>query len=440
MKIKKEKKKKKKLLKLILDDVKEAKKIMKYSNTPLSPAFISDELLAEILSFLDVKNIVQLKCVSKSWNTLISDPTFVEKHLKKSSQKPRLLLTPRCWTYPIASVKSFPVRHLVKNPSSTVCFPLRGYNCSKYPISSRYKVVNSYNGLLCLLFISLNMNYNIETCSFCLWNPATRTKSVEFGTFKEAYNPRSLFDSLEFIFGCDILNGIYKVIAFQAERDNGDALWRCQVRVLSLGDNCWRNINSFPVIPLISPYNNGVHLSGTVSWLALQKHLSPLYNYMYINHVEKFVIVSLDLSTEEYTQFLLPSGFFGVPCFQPTLQVLMDCLCFSYDLWKTEFVIWQMKEFGIQDSWTQLCRIKYFNLEMRVSFFESSTPVLLPLYLSKNENTLILADCVDDQTIIYNQRKNRVERIKNSNKVCRFSHIDSLVSTHLKYVFLYHLQ
>jgi hypothetical protein len=47
---------------------------------------------------------------------------------------------------------------------------------------------------------------------------------------------------------------------------------------------------------------------------------------------------------------LLPSGFDQVPLFEPNLQVLMDRLCFSHDFNKTEFVIWQMKDFGVQDS------------------------------------------------------------------------------------------
>jgi hypothetical protein len=68
---------------------------------------------------------------------------------------------------------------------------------------------------------------------------------------------------------------------------------------------------------------------------------------------------SLYLSTESYKQFLLPPGFVEVPFSLPVLRVLMDCLCFSY-----EFVLWQMKKFGIHESWTQLFKINYQNLQM----------------------------------------------------------------------------
>ncbi|MCI04923.1 F-box/kelch-repeat protein, partial [Trifolium medium] len=56
---------------------------------------------------------------------------------------------------------------------------------------------------------------------------------------------------------------------------------------------------------------------------------------------------------ETYTQFLLPPGFDEMPHFHPTLQVMMDSLCFSHDFKGTQFVIWQMNEFRVQDSWTQ---------------------------------------------------------------------------------------
>jgi hypothetical protein len=155
------------------------------------------------------------------------------------------------------------------------------------------------------------------------------------------------------------------------------------------------------------------------------------------------MIVSLDLSTETYTQFLLPSGFDEVPHFQPTLHVLMDFLCFSHDFKRTEFVIWQMKEFGVQESWTQLFRIDYINLQMdnlpviinnnmglNAEIFDCNTP-LFPLHLSKNGDTLILANGDDNHAIIYNGRDKSVERIRVSYKVWLYSsmnYVESLVS------------
>jgi hypothetical protein len=252
----------------------------------------------------------------------------------------------------------------------------------------------------------------------------------------------------KFSFGCDYLTGTYKVVALHTENveketENED-LWRSKVRVFSFGYNGWRYIQSFPLVPLI--WNDGVHLSGTVNWLSISGDFESMTLFegptkAYVPHVEQFVIVSVDLSTEAYTQLLLPPGFDAVPSVEPSLRVLMDYLCFSHDFMGTEFVIWQMKEFGVQESWTQLFRIEYVNLQLHnlsisndmdlFRYMECKIP-LLPLYVSKNGDTLILTSDEEKGVIIYNRRDKRVERTRISNKICwpsTFDYVESLVPT-----------
>jgi len=410
------------------------------SNPPFTPVLIPDELIVEILLFLSVKTIARFKCVNKSWNTLISNPTFTEMHLKKSSQNPHFILT-STRNHPVKHVVSLPVHRLLENVSVSIA----GDTCHNSKEES-WQVVGSCNGLLCLLF---DFIFGIHTKYwFCLWNPATRTMSDELGLF---WDYKSLLGPFKFSFGCDYLTGTYKVVALNTESNEEketefEGLWRSKVRVFSLGDFCWREIQSFPLVPLIG--NDGVHLSGTVNWLAIHGDYVGLSDgeivQASIPHVEQFVIASLDLSTETYNRLLLPKDFNEVPCVEPSLRVLMDCLCFSHDFKRTEFVIWQMKEFGVQESWTQLFRFEYVNLQMHnipikddwdlLGYMTCDTP-LLPLYLSKNGDTLILTNDKDKRVIIYNRRDKRVERIGISNKISWFSAIDyieSLVSTHWK--------
>ncbi|KAI5440947.1 hypothetical protein KIW84_010424, partial [Lathyrus oleraceus] len=61
-------------------------------NSPSPITAVPDELIAEVLSLLTVKSLLRLKCVSKSWNSLISDPFFVKIHSHKSSQNTNLTL------------------------------------------------------------------------------------------------------------------------------------------------------------------------------------------------------------------------------------------------------------------------------------------------------------------------------------------------------------
>jgi hypothetical protein len=94
-----------------------------------------------------------------------------------------------------------------------------------------------------------------------------------------------------------------------------------------------------------------------------------------------------------------------------------------------------MKEFGVRESWTQLFRIRFVDLQMHnlpidVHYLDESP--LVPLYISKNGDTVILTNEEDDAAIIYNQREKRVDRARISNEIHWFSamdYVESLVPT-----------
>ncbi|CAJ2670596.1 unnamed protein product [Trifolium pratense] len=417
------------------------------------PSCITYDLITEILLLLSVKTMMRLKSVSKSWNTLISDPTFIEQHLKKSLQNPQLILI----SDPSSGVVSFPMHRLLQNPSSTdsCLFPGSMNNCQvigfsdpssgvvSFPMHrllqnpsstdsclfrgsmNNCQVIGSYNGLLCLLFKENGWEY--QEYQFVLWNPATGTISLKVGTLKDS----SAGSPFKFTFGCDISTGTYKVVALAKKCKE------LEVRVFSFGGSDWKNIQSFPIKD--HEINDGVHLNGTINWLALSKYMQQLNQYGWIwNQIivnaNQSVIFSLNLSTETYTQILLPSGLDEVSMpFQPTLRVLMDCLCFLHDWKATQCVIWLMKEFGVQESWTQLFRIDYCKINHHYSYLLGfSICPLLPLYLSKDEDTLIFAEYLNYPAIIYNKRDMRVKRIRISHKMYWFTamnYVESLVST-----------
>lgn len=286
-------------------------------------AFLPDELIVEIISCLPVKPLMRFRCLNKFFNTLISDPNFVKKHLKKSEQNPHL--TVFSYRYPDKEpyLLTFRISRLHENPSTTIHYdPYYRLNDS----DSSWLVIGSCNGLLCLL----DRTTSPARQWLCLWNPATRTKSV----FVLA--PRNY---LKFFFGYDSLTETYKVIAFRVKLDKDKGNATGMVKVLSIGDCSWRNIQGL-LLPLywFHSCNNStcVNLNGTINWLALRN-----YYEIYLNGitVDEYVIVSFDLSTESHTQLLLPQGFDEVPFHQPTLAVLMDCLCFSFDFKRTHHVI-----------------------------------------------------------------------------------------------------
>lgn len=148
-------------------------------------------------------------------------------------------------------------------------------------------------------------------------------------------------------------------------------------------------------------------MNGTLNWLAI-------FDFK-VTYVE--VVVSLDLGTETYKQIHVPPSFDEKPYVDPTISVLMNYLCFSYHFEDTHFVIWRMVEFGVEESWTQFLKISYERLHID----PYSMGPLVPFYLSKNGETLILANILQDQMILYNLRDNRAVRTRITNKISWFS-------------------
>jgi len=137
--------------------------------------------------------------------------------------------------------------------------------------------------------------------------------------------------------------------------------------------------------------------------------------------VYQFVIISLDLGTESYTQLLPPRDFDEVPVFMPIVSVLMNCPCFSNCSKENNSVMWQMREFRVEASWTKLFKFSYHIYGL----FEYCH--LLPLHFFGD--SLILASN-RQHVVLYNSIENKVEaRTTNAFYWCFAKHyVESLVS------------
>jgi len=244
-----------------------------------------------------------------------------------------------------------------------------------------------------LLGYSYTSNHNQDETIFWfrIWNPATRIISEKLGT---CYQPCDS-SKLSFSFGYDNTTITYNAVV----------LCTSEVKVFHFGDNIWRKIASFTPFNLVDTlgysYVNrqGVYLSGTVNWISI---------YPKDVTVEKFAIISLDLATETYKKLLPPPGAVNLvaPYIEPTIAVLLDRLCFSHHPKETLFVIWQMMEFGVEQSWTQFLKISFQNLQVD-KFLEY---YLFSFCLSENGETLIFASYVGQEAILYNLKTNRVKQ------------------------------
>jgi len=343
--------------------------------------FLPDDLIVEILSYLPVKPLVRSKSVCKSWNSLISDSKFGKLRLQRSTRNIHIAVIKHGSGYPNTFV-TLPLNHLLENPSITIS----GNSYHRLKFNEPSRIIGSCNGLLCLL--DHTTMSTVPKSRFRVWNPTTGIISEKFGSFN-----RPLNWSLNCTFGYDNSTRTYKVVV----------LFRNELQIFSLGDNRRKSI-SFPSSDQSftfgsSHVNKGVYLSGTINWFAIQHRF---------NH--DFVIISFDLGTETFKQFQTPRGVDEVTDVELIIAVLMDCLCFSHNLKNTHFVIWKMTEFGVEQSWTQFLKISFQNLLGDEHSWIYHQYFMFPLWLSKNGDTLLLANTKKDQAILYNLRDNREER------------------------------
>ncbi|KRG93909.1 hypothetical protein GLYMA_19G048600v4 [Glycine max] len=135
----------------------------------------------------------------------------------------------------------------------------------------------------------------------------------------------------------------------------------------------------------------------------------------------------LDLNKKTFKYLLMPNGLSQVPR-GPELGVLKGCLCLSHVHRRTHFVVWLMREFGVENSWTQL-------LNVTLELLQAHLPcvILKPLCISENGDVLLLANYISSKFILYNKKDNRIVYTQDFNNQVPMSSHDYIQSLVLPY-------
>ncbi|XP_012833480.1 PREDICTED: F-box/kelch-repeat protein At3g23880-like [Erythranthe guttata] len=196
-----------------------------------------------ILLNLPAKSLLRFKAVSKSWNTMISDPVFIRNHLhqSKASNSQNLFLCKLIFRY---NSKKF---CLVKIDEDRI---LRCLEALKSPRGFNTRVLCYCDGVL--LFKS-----DEETRSgveFVLWNPSTRTQTI----FRL---PFELNTDLKCYGLChDPRIGDFKAVVI---------FWN-HYAVYSCKNKAWTRKKYFGDTFRVA-YRPGVFVDGVVYWLKMEK-------------------------------------------------------------------------------------------------------------------------------------------------------------------------
>ncbi|RHN65466.1 putative F-box domain, galactose oxidase, beta-propeller, F-box associated interaction [Medicago truncatula] len=186
------------------------------------------DLVAEILCRLPVKLLVQLRCLCKSFNSLISDPKFAKKHLQMSTARHHLMLR---------STNNLGKLFLYDSPIQSIFSTSRVKQTQlNYPngLKNNHFCAYSCDGILCI------SNTNYYSCAV-LWNPS-------IGEFKILppleTSPNRRACSSFYSFGYDHFIRNYKTVVISFDTDNYFFAGKYEVSVLTLGTYSWRRIQA----------------------------------------------------------------------------------------------------------------------------------------------------------------------------------------------------
>ncbi|EYU32646.1 hypothetical protein MIMGU_mgv1a020901mg [Erythranthe guttata] len=354
---------------------------------------LPEELIEEILYFLPAKILLRLKCVSRSWNSLISSKSFIKEHAKKSStdgnlDRSKLMLNydesyknvryMRVFCQP-RSLVSCPIQNLLRkgDPVDTVLDSHRMKE-SGYDIQiDDVRILGSCNGL-----ILISVNYSRK---LFLWNPFTRKmRNIPHA----ASFTRSEFLSVQpftYSLGYDEYADDYKIVCIIS-----DYAKPCQTHIYSSKNNTWKKIESFDKGVLLD--DTGKFVNGKLHWLAAKD-----------DGVRE--IFSLDLRKEKYEVVARPENYSKrVRPFLRELGGYLSLISLSSSV--DDISVWVMMKYGMRESWTKIWTSSKLDYPGKVICGAS------PLCLKKNGDITV---AFGNNVVVYNGgnvlRKSRVDML-----------------------------
>ncbi|KAL7081692.1 hypothetical protein ACP275_14G054900 [Erythranthe tilingii] len=125
-------------------------------------SYLPPEIIENILLRLPAKSLLRFKLVSKSWNTVIADPVFVQNHIRQSkhSNSDNLFI---CYDHMIFSCSTYPFRVIKLGDKK-----IQTLQEIEFPYQyARWHALCFLDGVILLT----DGTYE----RFALWNPSTRT-------------------------------------------------------------------------------------------------------------------------------------------------------------------------------------------------------------------------------------------------------------------------
>ncbi|KAI3891904.1 hypothetical protein MKX03_026312 [Papaver bracteatum] len=191
----------------------------------------------QILSYLPVKSLMKFKCVSKSWESLTYDPSFIKLHQSKSH--PQLFIM----MYKDNCIQVYTPKYDFQGGEALykVTIPWSQVVILK-PINGLFSFIDILNGLSCV--------YNLGTRQVTPWvsipdPPQTGSLVTAIPTYG---------------FGFDPSTGKHKILCIWDVTRFGGKVEHI-VQVFTSGENEWRTIDE---LPPVRPFGKAVYANGSL--------------------------------------------------------------------------------------------------------------------------------------------------------------------------------
>ncbi|KAL7156007.1 hypothetical protein ABFS83_03G113900 [Erythranthe nasuta] len=334
---------------------------------------IPPEIVIDILSRLPIRTIAECKCVCSSWRDLLQTAEFAHTHLSKSVAG---LIFGFKWDFLNLKILEFVDERGLDFESHDLHYSLLTKFNSSMGFNQRFELLSSANGLLFTRFLNPNPN------PLFICNPITREYIQIPSTENSLYRNPAV---ITYGFGVSRKTRRYKLVRVLHEYEDYsfEKITNSGCHVYTLGTGIWRSVGYAPPFENFKRIN-GLFLNGNLHWLVDITDAS-------------LCIICFDLETEVFSTFSPPrySEKYAV-----VISALGDCLCVCDNSSEDDVVVWLMKEYGDEKSWT-----KQFVIRKSTEFVtdsDSGPATMYPVKVFKDGDILMV--CFDMYAICYSNK------------------------------------
>ncbi|KAL2938542.1 hypothetical protein RDABS01_021991 [Bienertia sinuspersici] len=327
---------------------------------------LHDDLLEEILLKLPVKSLLTIRCVCKSWYSLITSSRFILAHVSHNNRAKHQHVLLRSFDKADKKVR---YKLCQDNEYLDEIISIDSPFVSQH--NNFLRMVGCVNGLVCLSDDIVEVTDNV-----ILWNPVI-TRILALPKLELNVDLTEMGRTV-FGFGYDSFNNDYKVIkiAYRKNPDFEAFHVEASIAIFRLSSCCWE-VNGSASVPLLDTQQ--AYVNGIIHWLAYNK-----------------LVVGFDVKTEAFTDMMLPETLQNANISDLTIASWCELLSvFENGYWSGRLCLWVKKDYGVPGSW-----VKQFVIDSYV------------MVRSLRSNDCVILENIGGKLILYNSKTNQFEEFK----------------------------